>query len=134
MCSSDLISFDHLQSILYLINNDPCHIININYNLCSANDFTCTENMCLENGFCEWISNHLTCRKIFQDHILWGNHISYKIILGIYMFSFSMIFEVIYISNDSLTVTIDCCWPKNNLDYSQALQKSSQPYNFLYCN
>ena len=41
-----------------------------------------------------------------------------------------MIFEVIYISNDNLTVTIDCCWPKNNLDYSQALQKSSQPYSF----
>ena len=72
-----------------------------------------------QNGFCEWISNHLMRRQIFQDHFLSCNNISYKIILGIYMLSSFMIFWVLYISNHSLTVTIDCCWPKTSLTISK---------------
>ena len=48
------------------------------------------------------------------------------------MFSSSMIFRIFYINGRKLTITLDCHWLKNIVDYSQALQKSFQPYNLLY--
>ena len=40
------------------------------------------------------------------------------------MFNSSMIFWIIYINGLKLTITLDCHWLKNIIDYSQALQKS----------
>lgn len=56
----------HLWNVLHPINNDSWHLININYNLLSPNNFTCLETHASLDGFVNGSSSISLVGKYFR--------------------------------------------------------------------
>ena len=80
----------------------------------------------------KWICNHFVCRYVLYVDFSMCNHVSYEIVLYIYVFGFLMIFGIFSECNCGLPIAIHHCHSRCIFVESQMVQKSFYPNNLLY--